>query len=62
MKLIFQTKINKNGNVYQLVIDIKEKTYERGYHLTMAKGIVISKRDLEVLCQDLQGFGFLQRL
>lgn len=45
--LKLQTKLNKNGNSYKLLIDNNNKTYKKGYNVYFGKGdITTTKKNI----------------
>lgn len=52
MALYFKTKVNKNGNIYTLWVDLDAKLLKAGYgcqHYTDTPYIIITKRKLDEL-------------
>lgn len=57
--LKIQTKLNKNGNSYKLLIDTDNKTYKKGYNAYWGKGdITTTKKDIYKHIDFLKMSGF----
>ena len=61
-ELRFSTKVNANGNSFELLVDLENKTYQAGYFIFLASesDVNISKKEIEKLISNLEESGFKQ--
>lgn len=61
MALYFKTKVNKNGNIYRLWVDLDTKTLKSGYGCYAYSDtpyIIITKRELDQLKAEFKKHGY----
>ena len=54
----FKTKLSKNGNNLQLIINHEKKSFKYGYFLGLHDSVTVSKKDMQLLHDQIVIHGF----